>query len=251
MTPPVLSLVTGTRNRPDDFRRLVDSVDRYTSVSWELVVSDASDTPIENEAVATRETWPQIRVIPERPRLGCTLGYNRAFRAATGEWVIWLNDDCVVESGYADEAIGFMLAHPSVGLGAIPYREPTRANYMVNSYFGMIYANFGILKRELGNEIGWFDEELPMYGNDNSLAFRVLLAGRGIAEVVGARIFHFATADQNRRNNNSETQRHRDVNVLIAKYGPQMDLMRQTYVNMGGTKGANEQTPDWARAQLR
>lgn len=226
----MLSLVTGTRNRPDDFRRLVDSIERHTPMKWELVVSDASDTPIQNEPVATDETWPKIRVIPERPRLGCTVGYNRAFRKARGRFVIWLNDDCEVMPGYATAAIDFMEAHPEIGLGALYYADPNHQGFRVNTcMFGMIYANFGILRRQLGNQVGWFDESVEMYGNDNSLAWRVLMAGKGIAAIPDARILHHSTNDAHRVENNNYAFRHTQAELLRVKYEPHLAEMRATY----------------------
>jgi GT2 family glycosyltransferase len=228
---PVLSLITGTRNRPMDFRRLVDSIERHTPMEWELVVSDASDSPIEQEPVATDSTWPRIRVIPERPPLGCTAGYNRAFRQARGEWVLWLNDDCEVMPGYAENAIRFMEANREVGLGALYYADAgTGEGWHVNRCaFGMLYANFGVLKRELGNRIGWFDDDLKMYGNDNSLTYRVLLAGKGVAGIPEARIFHHSTRDRQRAVNNDYEFRHQQADLLKAKYGPHLAEMRAIY----------------------
>lgn len=226
---PILSLVTGTRNRPNDFRRLVDSIEAHTPMSWQLVVSDASDTPIENEPVATEKTWPHIVVIPERPRLGCTAGYNKAFRAAKGTYIIWLNDDVEVMPGYAENAIRFMEAHPEIGMGALYYGEPNLQYGVNRCSFGMLYANFGILSRELGNQVGFFDPDLKMYGNDNSLAYRVLLAGKGIAGIPDARVFHHSTQDEQRRENNEHSFRVAQAELLKAKYGPYLADMRAVY----------------------
>lgn len=221
---PILSLITGTRNRPADFRRLVDSIEAYTNVNWELVCSDASDSQLDNEEVAAER--PRIRMIPERPRLGCTKGYNRAFQAARGTYCLWLNDDCEVTSGYAEAAISFMEANPRIGLGALPYSN-RGGPFRVNEYEGMVYANFGILRRSLGDQVGWFDDLLTMYGNDNSLAFRVLLAGHGIAEIPGARIIHHEHDDQHRRDN--QNGRQEEAEKLRAKYLPHLAEMREVY----------------------
>lgn len=228
---PVLSVVTGTRNRPSDFRRLVDSIERHTPMSWELVASDASDAPIENEPVATDETWPKIRIIPERPRVSCTYGYNRAFCEARGTWVLWVNDDVEVLPGYAENAIRFMEAHPEIGLGALYYADAgTRETFHVNRcMFEMIYANFGILRRELGERVGYFDPDFTMYGNDNSLTYRVLMAGKGVAGIPDARIFHHSTRDAHRVENNDDGYRQAQADLLRAKYGPHAAQMRETY----------------------
>ncbi|HTK88439.1 MAG TPA: glycosyltransferase [Nitrospiraceae bacterium] len=214
-----LSLVTGTRNRPTDFKRLLDSIDSYTPVSWELVVGDASDEPLECG-------HPNVRILPERPRLGCVKGYNRAFKACLGEWVLYLNDDAEVCRDYATAAIAFMEAHPQIGLGALHYSH-LGDPFHVNSAWGAIYANFGIIRRTLGNYVSWFDEDLEMYGNDNSLTFRVLLAGYGVADIPSARLLHHCTDDVHREEN--QRSRRRDNEILRKKYWHLRDVWLKTF----------------------
>ncbi len=207
-----LSLVTGTVNRHESFARLVRSIVEHTTVDWELVVSDASDTPVES-------TDYRVRLLPEKPRLGCVKGYNRAFRAALGEWVLYLNDDAEVTPNYDVAAISFMEAHPKIGIGALHYSEPENGkDFHYNGAWGVPYANFGILKRELGDKIGWFDEALVMYGNDNSLTLRILLQDLGISDIPDARILHWPQKDALRAEN--QKTRMRDTETLAAAYMP-------------------------------
>jgi GT2 family glycosyltransferase len=240
-TKPVLSLVTGTRNRPVEFRRLVESIERNTPIEWELIVSDASDTPIDESGLPKN-----VIVIPERPRLGCTMGYNNAFREAIGTWVIWLNDDCEVLPGYATNAIRFMETNPQIGLGALYYREGV-TDFHVNSYYNMVYANFGIIRKELGDRIGWFDNEIPMYGCDNALAFNVLLAGFGIDGIPDATLIHHAVNDQFRRENNETDTRIREAEFLRDKYGPRLPAIQHSYkiTSSGQNTASHDQTPKW------
>src|ERR1041385_1187525 len=163
---PKLSLVTGTRNRPDDLRRLIASVAVRTLVPWELLIGDASDEPF----ICNQDN---IRIIPERPRLGYTRGMNALCRQARGKYVLFLNDDAEVMPDYATTAVNFMDHYPAIGLGCLAYKEGM-GPFRVNSYFGIPYANFGIISRELGDQIGWVDEEVPVYGSDKPLARRVL-----------------------------------------------------------------------------
>jgi GT2 family glycosyltransferase len=239
-----LSLVTGKIERDASFQRLVDSIFACTSVKHELIVADASAVPYQPQAA-------NIRVLPEPKRMGCTAAYNRAFQAARGEFVIWLNDDCEVLRGYDTAAISFMESNPQIGLGALYYKEGSK-DFHVNAYFGMVYANFGILRRELGEQIGWFDDEIPMYGNDNSLAFRVLQSGHGIAAIPGARVIHYAIQDRYREEHGETAQRILDVERLTAKYGPHIAAMRETYIRTGSTPldGIHDQTPGFIREKV-
>ena len=217
-----LSIVTGTRNRRESLERLINSIVANTPVECELIIADASDS---GTLFSTKQN---IRILGEHPRLGCSRGYNRAFAEAQGEFVLWVNDDCEVLPGYAEHAITYMEAHPQIGLGALPYSNkggPFLTN--ANSFDGMTYANFGIIRRELGNQIGWFDEIVKMYGCDNSIGFRVLLAGFGIGEVPFGGILHHEHDDEYRHENLKGQQE--DAARLKAKYEPLLPQMRAVY----------------------
>lgn len=217
---PFLSLVTGTLNRRDSFNRLVNSIIERTKVDWELVVSDASDEPYPDSYP------PNVHIIPERPRRGCVKGYNRAFARTRGEWVIWLNDDAEVMPGYDTAAISFMEKHPECGLGCLYYAENCLP-YRINMYREMAYANFGIIKRELGERIGWMDTVVEMYGNDNSITFRTLLAGYGIGTIPNSRIWHHVIIDKYKAEN--QQFRTPDARALMEKYEPFLADMQRVY----------------------
>jgi len=225
MNGPNLSVITGLRNRPKPFQVLLDSIQRCTDVDWELIVGDASDAPITD----TMDFPPNVIVLPERPRLGHSRGYNRCFEAANAEWVVWLNDDAEVLPKYASSAIAFMERNPQIGIGCLSYSDDmTRETFHVNTCcYGMDYANFGIISRSLGQAVGWFDEQIPMYGADNSLAYRVLLGGFGIGRVPGEHIIHHSQADLVRFENNNN--RMMECLILLDKYGPKLEQMRETY----------------------
>jgi GT2 family glycosyltransferase len=206
----VLSLVTGKVGRDAEFQRLVDSIIRHTTVEWELVVSDASPAPYVS-------ALPNIRVFHENPRQTHSIGYNKAFRASIGKWCLWLNDDAEVCHDYDTEAITFMERHPHIGLGALHYSE-CGGPFHVNSAWSTIYANFGILPRWLGDRVGFFDEGVSMYGSDNSLALRILLADFGVADIPKARIIHHSTKDQTRIDN--QATRARDNKYMQSAYMP-------------------------------
>ncbi len=128
-----------------------------------------------------------------------------------------MNDDAEVCEGYAENAIRFMEKHPQIGLGALHYSENGGA-FHTNSAWGTTYANFGIFPRCLGESVGFFDEDIEMYGADNSLAFRILLAGKGIADIPEAKVLHHSVEDKIREDN--QLGRRKDNRVLSNKYMP-------------------------------
>lgn len=209
---PSLLVLCGTRHRPAMARRMARSVIGYTSdCDWDLYVADAGDPghdPFEHE------THPNVHVVPEFPRLGMSAGLNRLFLyagfdyrhrgVAFPEWVVWLNDDATVEPGWARNAIEDLVVRPLCGMAALSYLTPhAPAGWHVNYWPepALPYANFGLLRTSLWQQLGGFDERVRFYGCDNAFSFRVLRAGKGILPVADARVVHHFAEDDTRTAN--------------------------------------------------
>ena len=220
MIDPVLSIVVGTVDRPAHIAKCIESVVQHTTVPWELIVTDASREPLVLEKPDER-----IRVIREAPRLGHAKGYNRAFREARGKWVCWLNDDAEATPGWASSAVQFMESAPWCGLGCF-YHSENGCCYHLNEYQGFIYANFGILSKEFGDELCWFDECVNMYGADNSITFKTLLSGRGVSGIPGGKLMHRPIWDAVREQN--VAGQIEDARKLMDKYRDFLWAMERT-----------------------
>lgn len=213
--PPILSIVTGTWDREASMKRFVDSLHAtMQGVNFELVVSDASVRPYQGMA------WPKnTKILPENPPAGCVKGFNRAFEECRGDYVVWMNDDCECMPQWATRALDFMESRPSVGVGMMYWRDPEEKKWHWNrAYWDIPYANFGILRRDFGNSIGWFDEDLRMYGCDTSLAYKSWLWRRGVVGILGSRVMHHRLQDDHRKRN--QATQTADTDTLFAKYKP-------------------------------
>lgn len=222
MGAPTISLVTGTWNRPDAFRRLVKAVFDRARVPTEIVVADCSEKPV---ASSDFPGLP-ISVIHDWPKTSMVRGYNRCFARARGDWVVWANDDAEPLPGWDEAALVFMQGHPEVGMGAVYYSQ-NGGPFHVNEYQGHVYANFGFLKRKLGDSLGWYDIDLRMYGSDNSLTLKVLLAGLGVVGIPGAYWLHHSVQDQQRMAN--EKLQSVDATILHENYKDRFAAARAVF----------------------
>lgn len=224
---PTISIVTGTWDRRASLLRLVRAVADRTDVPWELIIADCSEKPFRDSDFLAH--GGRVRVLDDRPKTSMIEGYRRAFDACTGTWVLWLNDDAEPMPGYARAAITFMERYPQIGLGALYYSEGPPPNpWRVNSFRGSIYANFGILRRDLGAELGWFNcGAMRMYGSDNALAFKVLLAGFGVVGIPGAYVVHHAVPDRQKQQN--QAMRGTDPDILLDRFSRCLPLIQSTY----------------------
>ena len=215
---PTLSIISGTRDRKEELARLIKSVVEHTcDVDWELVIADAG------ERYHPWHPHPRVKIVPERPRLWPAAGYNRLVREhARGEWVAWLNDDAEVTPRWALAMLSALSNRKDVGLGCFYFEDEGTygPGFRVNDWLGLVYANFGCIRRELFLEVGGFDERCKFYAMDNSLTFRVMDRGLGVLAVPGARVVHHRHWSERRSADQDEAESFRaaGVNALMADY---------------------------------
>lgn len=207
MTKPVISIISGTRDRPASFARFLKSLVEHTELDHEVIIADASEGQQyvwEPKPVRQRVGWQRIH---EKPALGTLRGYNAAFRLATGTYLAFFNDDTEFLPGWDREAVEQMNAHPEVAMGIIYFND--KANGIVKdrffefqSFYDVPVPNFGFVRREIGEKIGWFDETLGrMYGCDTDFGLQMLVDGYGVMPLWGCRVLHHREMDKQRSEN--------------------------------------------------
>ena len=199
MAAPILSVTTGTRNRPDSIDRFVASVLEKTSVPFELLVADASD-----RVPAFRCADTRVRVFREDPPLGPVRGSNALFRRARGAWVCFLNDDLEVTAGWGQAVLAAAARFSRADLLCLPVLERGEQSAKILLYYDLPYACMGGVRREAGEAMGWFDEGFSFYAVDPDFALRMIAAGRRLAPVLGTCVVHDRLADE-------ERESHRDL----------------------------------------
>ena len=183
--PPRLSIVTGTRNRPESVERFVRSVLANVDEPFELLIGDAS-----SQGRFFVSPDPRVVVFPEDPPLGPPRGFNALFRRARGEWVCFLNDDLEVGPGWSRALVAEMERHPEVDFFCLPMIEPGEPGYFIPLYHELPFACLGVVRREVGDALGWFDEGFRFYATDPDLALKAIDAGVRLAPAAGARVLH-------------------------------------------------------------
>ena len=101
------SIVVPTCNRPDLLRQCLDSVARSLASAGQdrievVVTDDGSD---ESARRLVRESYPWVRWL-RGPRRGPAANRNSGVRATSGRWIMFTDDDCLVDAGW----IGALLA---------------------------------------------------------------------------------------------------------------------------------------------
>lgn len=108
-TTTTLTVAVCTRGRPDKVRATLDALDRGAA-EVPLIVVDQGDEP-SRELAARAEGDARLRVIHDDGR-GLSRARNIASRAADGEWIAFVDDDCLVTPDFAAALIAEIRAHP-------------------------------------------------------------------------------------------------------------------------------------------
>ena len=107
-----LSIVLPTCNRGRLLEKCISSIVSGTKAAFELIVVDgaSNDTTTATLTEAGYDLGDRLKVIREEKREGFVRAANKGFRAATGRYLTWLNDDARIHPGTLDAAIE-QLAH--------------------------------------------------------------------------------------------------------------------------------------------
>lgn len=191
----LFSLIIPTCNRTNDLIRCLKEIFPQAADlgNCEILVSDDGSSDETRQAVATcfhSVIWQQ------GPRRGPAANRNLGASRAQGNWLIFLDDDCIPVKNYLQayhEAI--IKTDPHVALEGATWRIGQLPSLLWeaphNPYGGtLISCNFAISK-SFFNQIGRFDERYPGAAfEDTEFAARFLASGGRFEFVSQARIDH-------------------------------------------------------------
>jgi len=115
-----VSVLIGSRNRPEVLRRCIESILAQNHDDFEVVVlNDASDDPSTYTQCIQQFRDPRISLIRSETQLGVAGGRNHLFKRASGEIFFIVDDDAVVvEPNALTHLQQLFAAHPEIGIVA-------------------------------------------------------------------------------------------------------------------------------------
>lgn len=187
-----------------------------THPNYEVVVVDnasADGTPAWLQEFAAGH--PGLKLILNEENLGFSAGNNQAARAATGDYLIFLNNDTIVTPGWVEHLMAYLEADPQIGLvGPVTNSTGNEARIPVNYRSARELDEFSnrraremagvcfdirslalfcvIARREQFLSMGALDERFRVgMFEDEDLAARYQLAGLRVVCAEDAFIHHF------------------------------------------------------------
>lgn len=198
-------------------------------VEGEVFVVD--NNSVDRSLKMLAQKFPEVKVIANKENVGFSRANNQAIKVSSGEYVLLLNPDTVVEDDTFRKTLAFMDAHPDAGgLGVkmldgrgrfLPESKrglPTpmtafykmfglatlfpRSKRFAHYYMGhlsndevneveILAGAFMLMRRSTLEKTGLLDETFFMYGEDIDLSYRITQAGYKNYYYPETRIIHY------------------------------------------------------------
>lgn len=197
---PIISLVSGTYNRLELLKAMVQSFrdNLLPGIPYEVVLVDGGST---DGTLEWARAQTDVKLIEDGALLGAISAFTRGAFAASGKYVLLANDDIQFRQGSVMPALVHLETEMKCGAVAFKDNRPNEF-YTTKDYHtlqmaalingrqsAVIYAQVGLFRKWLGDTCQWWlgehDEMLGAntYAGDNSLSAQIWHYGYTVDEV--------------------------------------------------------------------
>jgi GT2 family glycosyltransferase len=235
----------------------LDAVLSQECADSEVIVVDNGSSDDSADFVATH--YPQVRLIRNERNLGFSAGNNVGLRAASGDVLVLLNQDTVVQAGWL-EALIAAFEPPDVGIagckalypdksiqhaGAFVYgpraetehtgrHEPDDGSFDQSRDADFVTGAALAISRPALERIGLLDEGFsPVYYEDTDWCYTAREAGFRVVYVATARLVHHETPMAQRERHEHKYALHHGRMRFIFKHWS-MDQLRKEFAPAEG-----------------
>lgn len=225
-----LSIIIVNYNVKEFLQNLIHSIEKAAlNLTKEIIIIDnASD---DGSVEFIKEKLPQVTLIANKVNLGFGKANNIGLKQATGKYLLLINPDTIVAEDTFEKMICFFESNKTVGLAGCkilnpdgtfqlacrrsfpgPWTSFTKVTGLSSLFPGSkifarynltyldenqtyevdaISGSFMMMKREVYEKVGGFDEQFFMYGEDLDLCYRIQKAGYKVFYVHSTQIIHY------------------------------------------------------------
>lgn len=175
---PFFSIIIPTYERPKDLENclnsLSESIQKF-SLPYEIIVTDDSVSHKSRELV--KKSFSHTNWLKGKQN-GPAGNRNAGASLAKGEWILFVDDDCVAQEGFLQGYFRMIQENPKIQVfeGRIFADRPKRTwaeGCPENEKGGMIWTSNLCLLKTLFEEIGGFDERFVIAYEDVDFAYRI------------------------------------------------------------------------------
>ena len=237
---PQISIIILNYNGEELLKTFLPSVFNLSYPNYEVIVVDNAST---DESVSyLKQHFPEARLVISDKNLGWGAGNNLGGRHARGKYLWFLNNDVKVAPDSLNELVNFMQSSDGVGL-CVPFiyyyldkevvysaghslnrfgqtraigqgkreRPPLSRPYCVTYASGCAL----LLRRNLYNALGGFDEDIFLGSDDIDISLRCWLQGFKVALVPSSTVYHVLRASSGKAGDEARAFRSISSTLLV------------------------------------
>ncbi|MGD8307611.1 MAG: glycosyltransferase, partial [Ignavibacteria bacterium] len=220
-----------------------------------FIVDNASD---DGSVELIKEKFPDIKLIVNSVNVGFGRANNQAMKLASGKYIMLINPDTIVSENTIDKMKGFFEKNPETGLAGCKILNPDGSlqlacrrsfpgpwtsfckvtglsslfpNSKIFASYNLTYldenesyevdalsGSFMMMKKEVYEKVGGFDEDFFMYGEDLDLSYRIKKAGYKVYYVHETQIIHYKGESTNRSSIDETKEFYRAMHLFVKKH---------------------------------
>lgn len=252
----LVSVIIVSFNVRGFLENLINSLKRaLEGIESEIIVVDnfSDDDTVE----FLKRTFPDVRLIENNINVGFGRANNQGVKVSTGEYLLLINPDAIVEENTVKEMLAFCREHPEAGASSCkvlngdgtlqktcrrgfptPWVAFTKISGLSAVFprtrlfgrYNLTYLNpeeehevdaiggsFMFIPRSVFEKVGGFDEDYFMYGEDIDLCYRIKEAGYKVFYTPRTTAIHFKGESARRSSMNHTYEFYRAMSVFVEK----------------------------------
>jgi GT2 family glycosyltransferase len=191
-----LSIVITTRNRIEDLFRCIESIKKseLKNLKWELIIVDDNSSDKTGKLSIKDLNIKVGRIIHCQSQQMMVKARNIGAMAARGKYILFIDDDNIVDKEMINRLVKCADENNTIGvIGPRMFYYPSKKEYMsyqsFNFYTGRTYGkvvdgqvgiidsmgvpNVFLIRKEVFEECGYFDEKLIQTYSESDFSFRI------------------------------------------------------------------------------
>lgn len=259
------SVVILNWNGAEMLRRFLPSVIAYSQGEGvEICVADNASS--DNSCEVIEREFPEVRLIRLSENYGFAEGYNRALQQIDAEYVVLLNSDVEVTSGWLEPMTDYLDKHPQVAAcqpKLLSFQEKSCFEYagaaggFIDKYgypfcrgriFDVIESDHGqyddiipvfwatgaalLIRLQVYREVGGLDGRFFAHMEEIDLCWRLRSRGYGIVCLPFSKVYHVGGATLKKENPRKTLLNFRNNLIMLYKNLPENELYRVMRVRL-------------------
>lgn len=215
---PLVSVIILNYNGKQYLQGCVNSVLKNQYPNLEVILVDNASTDDSLQQVQDLYgSNPKLRIIKSSENLGFSGGNNLGYEKSRGKYIVFLNNDTLVEPDWLNSLVDALETDPSIGIAqSLVYQFDGKtiqtAGWVFSDYLikkialcldkpnglglkpiydvSFVSGASMIIRREILDTMGAFEPKVPFFYDDTLLSLKTRLLGKRAVTIADSRMYH-------------------------------------------------------------